>query len=135
MLLCRLRLQFDDVRTTQISNDICPHRGFDLLIADLSEGLPMPIVSPSAIPEWNKRDSDEIEAIFEFAFHFLHDDAHILLFVPESKNVRLDVRTFAATYEFVLIRDWWGINFMHLCSGLDAYAKVCISNNYFKFLI
>ena len=127
-------MQFDDMRTTQVSNDTCPHRGFDLLIADLPKGLPVPLISPSSIPEWNKHDSDEIEAIFEFAFHFLHDDAHILLFVPKSKNVRLDVRTFAAIYEFNLIRDWWGINSMHLCSGVDASAKVCFVDNDFKFL-
>ncbi len=67
------------------------HRGFDLLIADLPKELPVPLISPSSIPEWNKHDSDEIEAIFEFAFHFLHDDAYIFLFVSVSKNVRLDV--------------------------------------------
>ena len=52
------------------------HRGFDLLIVDLLEGLFVPLISPSVILEWNKHDSDKIEAIFEFAFHFLHDDAH-----------------------------------------------------------
>ena len=61
----------------------------------------MRLVTPYAIPKWNKHDSDEIEAIFEFAFHFFHDDAHFLLFMPESKNVRLDVRIFAATYELI----------------------------------
>ena len=94
----------------------------------------MPLVSPSAIPKWNKHDSDEIEAIFEFAFHFLHDDAHILLFVSKSKNVRLDVRIFAANYEFNLIRYWWGIKSMRLYSGVDASAKVYVVDNYFKFL-
>ena len=64
MIFCCLRVQFDDVRTTQISNDTCPHKGFDLLIADFLEGLPVPLVSPSAISKWNKNDSDEIEAIF-----------------------------------------------------------------------
>ena len=128
-------VQFDNVYTTQISNDICPHTGFDLLIGDLSEGIFVPLVSPSAILEWNKHDSDEIEGIFEFAFHFLQDDAHILLFVPESKNVRLDVWTFAATYEFVLIKDWWGINFMHLCSRVDASSKVYVVDNFLIFLI
>ena len=44
-------MQFDDMRTTQVSNDTCPHRGFDLLIADLPKGLPVPLISPSSIPE------------------------------------------------------------------------------------
>ena len=88
-----MRVQFDDVRTTQISNDIFLYKEFDLLIANFPEGLPVPLVSPSAIPKWSKHDGDKMEAIFEFAFHFLHNDAHILVFVPKSKNIRVDVRT------------------------------------------
>jgi hypothetical protein len=76
-----------------------------------------------------------MEAIFEFLLHFIHDYAHIFLFVPESKNDWLDVWTFATTYKFVLIRDWWGINFTLLYSSLDAFAKVCVTDNYFKFLL
>ena len=51
MLFYYLRVQFDDVHITQISNDTCPYKGFNLLIADLFEGLSVPIVSPSAIPK------------------------------------------------------------------------------------
>jgi hypothetical protein len=76
--------QFDSVRSTHVSDDACPHRGFDLLIADLSEGLYILHIfsPPSLIPEWNKHNITEIEAIFEFAFLFLHDDAFIDLFIP-----------------------------------------------------
>ena len=109
-----MKVKFDDVRTTQISNDTCPDKRFGLLIANLREEFPVPFVSPFAIPEWSKHNSDDIEVIFEFVFHFLYNDAHIFLFVLESKNVRLDVRIFTAIYEFNLIRDWWGINSMHL---------------------
>jgi hypothetical protein len=75
-----------------------------------------------------------MKAIFEFLLHFLHDDVYIFLFVPDPNNDRLDVRTFAATYKFVLIIDWWGINFTLLYSSLDASAKICVTDNYFKFL-
>ena len=116
--------QFDNMRSTYVSNDTCSHRGFDLLITYLLEGLPvLHIFSPlSVIPERNKHNSTEIEAIFEFAFSFLHDDAFILLFIPECK----DVHTYSATYGFTLLRDWWGVNDMKLCSGTDAFAIVSI---------
>ena len=74
--------QFDGVHKTNQSNDSCPHKGFDLLIVDLPEGLPVLHISPSTVPEWNKHNTNEIEAIFEFSYFFLHDDVYILLFVP-----------------------------------------------------
>ena len=69
MIFCCLQ-QFDDLKTTNVSNDTCPHRGFDLLIADLREGLHVPHISfsPSVVLELNKHNTTEIEAIFEFAF-------------------------------------------------------------------
>jgi hypothetical protein len=51
-----------------------------------------------------------IEALFEFACAYLIDDGSLLLFVPKKKNVREDVRTFAASYDFVLRKNWWGFN-------------------------
>ena len=61
------------------------------MIADLPKRFYVPYILSSTIPKWSKHDSDEIEVFFEFAFHFLHDDAYIFLFVSVSKNVRLDV--------------------------------------------
>ena len=61
----------------------------------------MPLISPSAIQEWNKHDNNEIEAIFEFSFHFFYNDAHNFLFVLESKNIRCNVQTFASTYALI----------------------------------
>ena len=58
----------------------------------------------------------KMKAIFEFAFSFLHNDAFILLFVPECK----DVRTYSATYGFTLLRGQWGMNGMKLCSSIDV---------------
>ena len=77
------------MRSTHVSSNTYPHRGFDLLIADLPECHLVPHISspPSIIPEWNKHKTTKIKAIYEFAFSFLHDDAFILLFVPECKDV------------------------------------------------
>jgi hypothetical protein len=72
-----------------MSNDTCPHRGFDLLIADLHESLHvLHFFFPLVVQEWNKHNTTEIEAIFEFAFSFLHDNAFILLFISECKHLR-----------------------------------------------
>ncbi len=130
--------QFDGLRTTNVSDDTCPHRGFDLLIVDLPEGLPVPHIffPPSVVPEWNKHNTTEIEAIFEFAFSFLHDNAFILLFISECKHVRQDVRTYSATYGFTLLKDWWGINDMKLCSDIDAsttVSTIILFNNFNGF--
>ena len=107
-------------------NGTCPHCSFDLLIADLPESLHVPYISfpPSVVLEWNKHNTTEIEAIFEFAFSFLDDNAFILLFISECKHVRQDVRTYSATYGFTLLKDWWDVNRMKLCFGIDASATV-----------
>ena len=138
LIICCCLQQFDGLRTTNVSNNTCPHRGFDLLIADLPEGLPVPHISfpPSVVPEWNKHNTTEIEAIFEFAFSFLHDNAFILLFISECKHVRQDVRTYSATYGFTLLKDWWGINGMKLCSDIDAsttVSTIILFNNFNGF--
>ena len=58
------------MRSTHVSSNTYPHRAFDLLIADLLEGHPLPHISspPLVIPEWNKHKITKIKAIFEFAF-------------------------------------------------------------------
>jgi hypothetical protein len=65
---------------------------------------------PYIIPSWNAYNSKDIEALFEFADGFLTDDAPLLLFLPEFKTIRDDVRAYAASYGFALTKDWWGIN-------------------------
>ena len=126
-IFCCLQ-QFDGLRTTNVSNDTCPHRGFNLLVADLLEGLPVPHTScpPLVVPKWNKHNTTKIEAIFEFAFLFPHDNAFILLFISECKYVCQDVRTYSATYSFTLLKDWWGVNGMQLRTGIDGFVTVNI---------
>lgn len=77
MLSCYLGVQFDDNRTTQQSSDVCPHRGFDLLIANMHEELHVPYTLSSTVLEWNNNDSNEIEAILKFSSVFLHDDTNM----------------------------------------------------------
>jgi hypothetical protein len=92
----------------------------------LPEGLPVPNVSspPDIIPSWNAHNSKDIEALFEFADGFLTDDAPLLLFLPEFKTIRDDVKAYAASYGFALAKDWWGINELPLCLPTDTKLTV-----------
>lgn len=68
---------------------------------------------------------------------FLHDDAYAVLFVPiiNWNNVCVNVQIFAATYEFVFVKDWWGINSVSLCwvqmprQGMDIIHVIYVVNH------
>lgn len=96
------------------------------MMGDLLEGFLLPNVSlpPTSIHPWNVYKSENIEALFEFAFVHLIDDGHLLLFVPEKKDVRDDVRTVVAYHDFVVWKDWWGFHKLLLCSPLDTSLTV-----------
>lgn len=80
--------------------------GFDLIIVDLPKGLPvLNVSSPTNIPSWNVHKNENLEALIELFFAYLIDKSPLLLFVPKKKDVRDDVRTFAASYDFVLQKD------------------------------
>lgn len=82
----------------------------------------MPNISfpPHAIPVWNVHKKKNIEALFEFVCAYLTNDGPLLLFVTKKENVRDDVRTFSASYDFVLQKDWWGFNKLPLCYPLNT---------------
>ena len=52
------------------------------MIADLSEGLPVPTVSvpTSVVPTWNEKSDDYFQELFDFADEILHDNGVLLLF-------------------------------------------------------
>lgn len=86
--------------------------------------LSVPNVSPPTnIPSWNIHRSKKIEALFEFIFPYLTDDNLFILFF-NRKDLRDNVTTFVASYDFVLWKDWWGYNKLQLCSPLDTSLKV-----------
>ena len=75
---------------------------------DLPEGLPVLYMfsPPDLIPSWNGHNLKDIETLFEFVDGFLTDDASLLLFFPEFKVIRDDIRAYAASYGFALAKDW-----------------------------
>ena len=83
------------------------HLGLDLIIADVPENLPVPMVSSSTVPEWNMRSEGYFEYLFWFAATNLHDDAIFLVIHPHDLVLLLDLQNWAYTIEFELFRDWW----------------------------
>ena len=121
-------LQVGAGRSRRISNDKCKHTGIDLLIADIPENLPVPGISiPSTIiPPWNVRPEKYVDTIFEFAEIYLHDDAALLLFHANDRDVLIDVEECAETYNFHLECDWWGMNDLPLASPRNPSTTVIV---------
>ena len=66
----------------------CTHSGFDMIIADIAEGLSVPSISKDvmSIPSWNVYSESDVNCIFEFCDAFLHDTGGILssfLMIPK----------------------------------------------------
>lgn len=95
-------------------------------MGNLLKGLPVLRISSLAdtILVWNRHDVNEVEVVFEYAFSYVHDDVFIFLFILESKEVHSDVRTYDATHDFALVKDWWGVNVLHSCYAINKSAKV-----------
>ena len=98
----------------------------DLIIADIPENLPVPTVSipSSTVPSWNSRESGYVESIFEFASYYLQNDGALLLFHCDDRDLCTEVFDLADSYDFVMTKDWWGINDLSLASPRDPTSTV-----------
>ena len=102
------------------------HSGIDLIIADIPENLPVPTVSnpSSTVPSWNSRESGYVESIFEFARMYLQNNGALLLFHCDDRDLFTEVFDLADSYDFVMAKDWWGINELSLASPRDPKSTV-----------
>lgn len=50
----------------------------------------------------------------------------MLVLLPEVKEVRVDVMIYDKTYNFVIAKDWWGINKLPFCLGVDKTCTVWV---------
>jgi hypothetical protein len=62
--------------------------GVDLMIVDIPEGLPVPIVSspPTSVPVWNLADENFLPLVFDFGSSLVHDNGALLLFHKDNFN-------------------------------------------------
>lgn len=100
------------------------HPGIDLIFADAPENLPVPGVSPTEIPSWNKREENYFDLLFCFADYHLTDIGTILLMHPKDRRIERILDARAPVYDFRLVRDWWGFNPLPMASVLPHQKVV-----------
>jgi hypothetical protein len=81
--------------------------GVDLMIVDIPEGLPVPMVSspPTSIPEWNLDDKNFLAMVFDFGSSLVHENGVLLFFHKDDLKLRVDIRGFAKAYHFKILKE------------------------------
>jgi hypothetical protein len=100
--------------------------GVDLMIVDIPEGLPVPIVSspPTSVPVWNSTDINFLPLVFDFGSSLVHDTGMLLLFYKDDLKLRADIRGYAKAYHFSIFKEWTGINCLPITNPRDASKTV-----------
>jgi hypothetical protein len=109
----------------------------DLMIVDIPEGLPVPIVSspPTSIPMWNSADESFLLLVFDFGSSLVHGNGALLLFHKDDLKLRADIRGYANAYHFKILKEWTGINRLPLTSARDASKTVSGSSLVMCFIL
>jgi hypothetical protein len=104
--------------------------GVDLMIVDIPEGLPIPMVSspPTSVPEWNSDDKNFLTMVFDIGSSLVHDNEVLLLFHKDDLKLRADIRGYSKAYHFSILKEWMGINRLPIISARDASKTVSGSN-------
>jgi hypothetical protein len=111
--------------------------GVDLMIVDIPEGLPVPMVSspPTSVPGWNSTDKNFLPLVFDFGSSFVHDNGALLLFHKDDFKLRADIRGFAKAYHFSILKEWTGINRLPITSARDVSKTVSGSSLVICFIL
>jgi hypothetical protein len=101
--------------------------GVDLMIVDIPEGLPVPIVSSplTSVPVWNSADESFLPLVFDFGSSLVHDNGALLLFHKDDANA----------YHFKILKEWTGINRLPLTSARDSLKTVSGSSLVMCFIL
>jgi hypothetical protein len=104
--------------------------GIDLMIANIPEGLPIPMVSspPTSVPEWNFDDKNFLAMVFDIGSSLVHDNRVLLLFHKDDLKLRADIRGYSKAYHFSILKEWTGINRLPITNARDASKTVSDSN-------
>jgi hypothetical protein len=132
--LCHVQYKFDKARAFRGILDASA--GVDLMIIDIPEGLPVPMVSSpaSSVPEWNKRGDGFLQMVFDFASGLVHDNGVLLLFHLDDLQMRADIRGCMKAYHFSFFKEFMGVNCLQLTSARNA-SKIVSESCIFKFTI
>jgi hypothetical protein len=104
--------------------------GVDLMIVDLPEGLPVPMVSslPTSVPNWNSEHKSFLSMVFDIGGSLVHDNGVFLLFHKDDLKLKADTRGYSKAYNFSILKEWTGINRLPITSARDASKTVGGSN-------
>ena len=111
----------------------------DLIIAEYPDGLPVPGVSEFAgqVPHWNKQVQNFVKFTIGFCQGYLHDDGALLLFYPDSVQIKKEVLSFLYNNNLEVNEEWTIVNSLHLTHPVQNSKRV--SNlaffSLFKFFI
>jgi hypothetical protein len=110
--------------------------GVDLMIVDIPEGLPVPMVSspPTSVPLWNSEDKNFLPILFALGSSLVHDNGVLLLIHKDDPKFRASIRGFAKAYHFSIMKDWTGINRLPITSARDA-SKIVNDSRFMLCLI
>jgi hypothetical protein len=111
--------------------------GVDLMIVDIVEGLPVPIVSspPTSVPVWNSADQSFLPLVFDFGSFFIHDNGALLLFHKDDLKLRTDIRGYAKAYHFSILKKWTRINRLPITRPRNASKIVSGSSLVICFIL
>jgi hypothetical protein len=104
----------------------------DLIIAEYPDGLPVPGVSefPGQVPTWNKQVQNFIKFTIGFCQGYLHDDGALLLFIPDSVQIKKEVLSFLYNNNLEVKEEWTIVNSLHLTHPVHNSKRVSISNHF-----
>jgi hypothetical protein len=119
-VVCNVQHKSDKARAFKGVQDIAG--GIDLMIVDILEGLPIPMVSspPTPVPRWNSVDKNFLPMVFDLGSSLVHNNGALLLFHKDDLKLRADIRGFAKAYHFSILKEWTGINRLPITSAMNA---------------
>ena len=97
-----------------------------MIIADISENVSVPSVSNlfNIIPPWNSQDAEYVLNIFKFASLYLQNDGALCLILNNDQKLAAEIFNQANAFDYVLHKDYWGINELGLASPTNPGSKI-----------
>jgi hypothetical protein len=134
-VVCNVQLKSDKARA--FKGVLGTAGGIDLMIVDIPEGLPVPMVSSprTSIPDWNSKDKNFLSMVFDFGSFLIHDNGTLLLFHKDDLKLRADIKGYTNAYHFKIFKEWMGINHLPLTSTRDASKIVSGSSLVMCFIL
>ena len=100
----------------------------DLIIAEYPDGLPV----PGQVPTWNKQIQNFIKFIIGFCQGYLHDDRALLIFYPDSVQIKKEVLSFLYNNNLEVKEEWTIVNSLHLTHPMHNSKRV---NNFSHLML